>query len=488
MTTTFALLLATTLAGQGGDIAQGIVDNGHKRVAVLPVVLCRYSGEQSTVGSLGPRGKSLSNALYDQLVASSRSGRYGGQYEVIPERTILRAMRSRGFGPSDLEDPMKVRQLARDTGADSLVAVSYDEVPSIFGDDRPQRQPAQVVLVSQTLDGTDGAVTHSAKLLDDLTLSKAAYQGESWELRRWNGNTLTNVGIDLPGLQAFGVGPAWEKPQYAAIRPNLVHPALNPDFPYAVSLEVDGQERYPKPLECGGKTFLLVDLNPGEDYRIILDNRSQKPVYCALFIDGACAIDRVVLEPGDLETRRHWYLPPNSGRRAINGWYTIPRDGRGQPGNSQFFDRFTIVPRGESTEHGASFERNVGMITAVFYTYGMEGIQQPDPSMTPRSLPAAAFGTGLGGRKETSLEFVKGKRGLMLAAMTFYYRSAEQVAQLIRGEASPGDDPLARFQQVSHTSDVPPSVSDPGTPAPPPMADETPRPSKNGAEEYELEP
>ena len=74
MTTTFALLLATTLAGQGGDIAQGIVDNGHKRVAVLPVVLCRYSGEQSTVGSLGPRGKSLSNALYDQLVATSLEG------------------------------------------------------------------------------------------------------------------------------------------------------------------------------------------------------------------------------------------------------------------------------------------------------------------------------------------------------------------------------------------------------------------------------
>ena len=74
-------------------------------------------------------------------------------------------------------------------------------------------------------------------------------------------------------------------------------------FAWDPGLEVDGRERYPQPLERGGKSFLLVDLNPGEDYRIILVNRSEKPVYCALFIDGACAIDRVVVEPGDLETR-----------------------------------------------------------------------------------------------------------------------------------------------------------------------------------------
>jgi hypothetical protein len=149
------------------------------------------------------------------------------------------------------------------------------------------------------------------------------------------------------------------------------------------------------------------------------------------------------------------------------------------------------------------------MVTAVFYTYGMEGVPRPDPSLTPRALPTAAFGTGLGGRKQTSLEFIKGRRGLMLAAMTFYYRSAEQIAQLIRGEASPRD-PLARVQPVSLTVEAPPSDS--GTPTPPPSADETPppmsdetpppstdetpppstdetsRPQKDGAEEYELEP
>jgi hypothetical protein len=57
-----------------------------------------------------------------------------------------------------------------------------------------------------------------------------------------------------------------------------------------------------------------------------------------------------------------------------------------------------------------------------------------------RRLPAADFGTGLGDKKDQELEFVdKPARGLMLAAMTFYYRTEDQLEELRDGV---GDDPV----------------------------------------------
>jgi len=482
MNATLVLLLATTLGAQPGDVAQGLVEKGYKRVAVIPVVLASHSrsGEQTTAASLGPRGKSLANALYDQLRASSQSS---GKFAVVEQGSMLRAMKARGLTPDDLQDPMKVRQLARDTGADSVVALKY-EVPSIFAPSRPAQDPDHLVLVSETRDTVDGVVTQEVKLQDDLTISKAAYQGESWELRRWDGNRLENLGIDLPDPQSFGMGPAWEKHYYTHLRSGLVHPYFDSGFPYAMSVEVNGQKRTPTPLQRGDKTFLLVELNQGEQYQIILENRSQKPVYCALYVDGASSIDRLVAEPADLETRRHWYLPPNSGRRAIGGWYTIPRNANGQPLAQQFYDHFTIVSRDESLQQGASFEQNVGMITALFYTQGMEGIQQPPPSMTPRALPASIGGTAAGGRMDASLEFSAGiNRGIMLAAYTVHYRSGDEVAQLIRGEGSRSDPLHPDYYQPASLERDPSESAPGGGPTPPPMAG-----GSGGAEEYELEP
>jgi len=478
MTTTFALLLAATLGAQPSDvgdassIAQGLIEKGHKRVAVVPVVLTRYSGsdQAATVGPLGPRGKSLTNALRDLLEASSEGGK---KYEVVPEQSIVRAMRARGFGPADMKDPMKVRQIGRDAGADALVVVEQ-EVPSLFGDDRQ----AEVKLVSETIDTSDGVATNETTLLDDLTLSKAAFQGESWELRRWNGDRLENVGIDLPGLQPFGMGSAWEKAQYASLRPGPVHPHLVPGFPYRVSIEVNGKPRVPQPLYDGPGAPLVVELNAGEVYRIVLDNQSHKPVYCALYIDGANSVDKVVVEPSQLETRRHWFLPPMSGRRHIDGFSTIRCDG------SRAFHRFTIATRDEVVQQGASFEPNIGMITAVFYTYGMDGIQLPPESMAPRALPRAAFGTIGGSGGQDRVELVRGRRGLMLAAMTFYYRSSEQVALLLNGKGSQSD-PL-----VHQAAYVPPAIGDngPPTPMPSPSDGTNKADTSDGAEEYQLEP
>jgi len=478
MTTTFALLLAATLGaqpsneGSASTIAQGLIENGHKRVAVVPFILTNYPGSEkpTTVGPLGPRSKSLASALRDHLEASSEGGT---KYAMVPEQSIVRAMRARGFGPEDIKDPMKARQIGSDVGADAVVVAE-----NIFGDDRQ----GTVQLVSETIDTTDGSSTNQTTLVEDVTLSTAAFQGESWELRRWNGDSLENVGIGLPGAQAFGMGPVWERAQYVSLPPSPMHPQMVPGFPYKVAIEVNGTQRVPRPLYNGPEAPLLVELNQGEVYRIVLDNQSHKPVYCALFIDGANSIDRVVVEPSQLATRQHWFLPPVSGRRHIDGFSTIGPDG------SRDFQRFTIAPREQAVGQGAGLESNIGMITAIFYTYGMDGIQLPPESMTRgRDMPRSPLGTiaGAGGRDRVDL--VRGSRGLMLAAMTFYYRSGEEIAALLNGQGSQ-DDALAYV-----AASVPPPIGDDGTPTP--MASPSDGAgradgarSSNGAEEYELEP
>jgi len=451
------------------DIVKGLVEGGHKRVAVIPAVLTQYSDsdQPTTAGPLGPLSKSYTGELRDYLAASSDEGK---KYEVIPPRSIVGWMRSRGFGPEDLNNRVKLRQISEDLNADALVVVKQ-EVPSVFGDDRPTK----VELYSETIDPSDNRRTRPLKLVDDLTLSKAAFQGQSWELRRWNGDRLESVGIDLPDPEPFGVGPAWEKKQYVSLRSGPMHPQLVPDCPYRVSIEVNGKPRAPQPLNSRPGAPLLVELNEGEVYRVILENRSQKPALCALYIDGANSIDKVVVEPSQLGIGQHWRLAP-LGKYNVVGFCTVDADGY------QHYAEFTIARRQEAVAQGASFEPNIGMITAIFYTDGMDGIEPVPERLTPRgpdALPRAAFGTVGGRRGEAQLKMVHARRGLMLAAMTFYYRSGEQVASLLDGEGSQSD-PLAHL-----TAYVPPAVGDDSPPTPSP-SDGTQ--SADRAEEYQLEP
>ena len=71
------------------------------------------------------------------------------------------------------------------------------------------------------------------------------------------------------------------------------------------------------------------------------------------------------------------------------------------------------------------------------------------------------------------LDRERGSRGLMLAAVTFYYRSSEEIAQLCNGQGSQSD-PLGRHAAFA------PHVAGGAVPPTPPRSE--------GAEEYQLEP
>jgi len=448
-------MVAASLGATPADkVAEKLVEYGHTRVGVMPSVIYREREEEHTTSKFGPEAKVYAKELYEQLMDASEQGKYKGKFRVASTSQMERTIEELSFTVDDLGDPGELKELARWAGVDTIVALTKDQsadrvvhslIEGSTGDVRLSidRVNAEIIEVSS------GHATYSQDFREDRTLGKTAYMGESWEVRRWKNGKLRNEGFDLDGKLPFGKGRKWERYQYTKLKRNLDNPLDIDDFPYNIKIYVGDSRRRPEKFATDDGDKYVVALNDGDVYRLSVQNDSDEPVYMAVYIDGLSGIDRELLEPGDLETRRHWYLPPNDGERIIAGWYVIDRNDDGSAkGEMQYYNEFKIVPREKSVAFGKSFEKNIGMITLIFYTVGMDGIEEPDDDDLPlkaRGLPAVDFGTGLGNRKDQRLEFVKkAPRGLMLAAQTIYYRTSEQVSDLRNGK---GDDPVLAKQE-----------------------------------------
>ena len=179
----------------------------------------------------------ITNAVYEKLIRDSREGRHRGRFQVIPERVMRTALRSRSIG--DLSDPKELEALAEEVGgAGGFVLVSGTEEETKIV---PTGQQTVAVSVSlkdkisgsiEVVDPNTASVTGNVDFHDELTLSKAAYQGQSWELRRWENGRLQNRAIDIDGDGAFGIGSQWEREQYLHLKPGLTNPILEASFPF----------------------------------------------------------------------------------------------------------------------------------------------------------------------------------------------------------------------------------------------------------------
>lgn len=452
-------MLTFVPSANGDDLARDIVANKHKKIGVIPTVIYRRGDHEATVSPLGPRGKVIASSIYESLIHASQHGTYKGQFQVVPERVMRSALRSRSL--DDLSSPQKLQELAKEVGgADSFLISSIDEdlsdmtvrnvgvgrgfdddqpnksntTDAADGDDKEQGNKNKAILTqkgsSEVVDVKQGVVDSQSKFSDDLTLSKAAYQGYSWELRRWNGNQLENRGIDLSGNMPFGLGASWEKEQWAHLKPDLKHPHADSTFPYPVSVKVSGAARDPVTVE----DKRVIELNQDEEFRIALGNDTDKGVYVALYIDGLNSINRLRVEPDQLELMNHWHLPAHQ-KIEIEGWHDVQRNASGKRIGTPTVSLFRIVGRGESVAAGNGFEDNIGVLTAIFYTVGMDHIEQPPAG---RGLPNSVVGVGEGARSDASISsFRQGDdRGLMLAAWTFHYRTKDQIKEIQAGTSN----------------------------------------------------
>jgi hypothetical protein len=97
-------------------------------------------------------------------------------------------------------------------------------------------------------------------------------------------------------------------------------------------------------------------------------------------------------------------------------------------------EEFIIAPADSTVAAGQGFGQQLGMITAVFYTFGLEGLPEPPPPAqfaddnTLGQARPGAFGTGAGRQTVLRLEEQSGpERGIILAAMTVHYAPSAQI-------------------------------------------------------------
>jgi hypothetical protein len=421
----FLMLLTLAQADDDGDfgrpkpvyrqLLESIAKNGYQRVGVLPRFLVREGGREVLGGSIGPEADYLPERLEESLVQFG-----GGKFKVIDGRQLREAFKSLKI--EDLGNREALGRAASAVGGmDALVVGIVTDMRAQAADGR--RAPLEIQ--ARLIDVKDSSVTSISKEIGTVTLSDAAYMGESWELRRWSGDQLQIVGLRQPSEgpggriknMLYGGGSSFDLLHYPLIRRDLPHPLLNRDCPYRLAVVVDGKER---PLErVGGKIYVALD--PGDTYWIRVENKIPRPVYMSVFVDGVNVQGKKREHPANA---KYWYLKPNYTSN-LKGWYT------GQAGNYSV-EEFVIAPASDTVAAGQGFGQQLGLITVVFNTIGMQGI--PKSGMIAFAPMPGSFGTGAGRRTGTRLEMVEGDPpGLILAAMTVYYVTSARLEELRKG-------------------------------------------------------
>lgn len=415
-------ILAVLTVGQSGvpdlslvaeQLQHPLAENNYRRVGVLPRFIVRQGTEEKLGGSIGPQGDLLAEQLGKQLLRSAQ-----GKYRVIDDRQMRAAFA--GMSIDDLSKRESLVAAAQKVGGmDALVVGTVSDLRQ----KGPEESRPELNIEARLIDIRDSSAVADAQSTHWLTLSDAAYMGESWELRRWTPGGIVNVGLDakkfINDYGPFASGPVSEEFQYTAILRNRPHPLLDSECPYRMSIFVDGQQRPLIPV----KDRLYVALEPGDVYQIRVESRSPRPAYLSLFVDGINILGKTREHPS---TSKFWRLA--AGQKAqFAGWTT---GGGGQYKQEEFM----IAPADSTVAAEQGFGQQLGMITGVFYTFGLEGLPEPPPpaqfaddNTLGASMPGA-YGTGAGRQTVLRLEEQSGpERGIILAAMTVHYAPSAEI-------------------------------------------------------------
>jgi hypothetical protein len=407
---------ATAGVSPADKMVQTILNKGYKRVAVLPRVVSRNSSEDNRVSgknSLGALSVAWPDELYDALIDASLNS--NGKFAVVTDQQVLQALKGKKGDDVGTDEMWKV--IREKTGADFLASIDVTDPGPIEG----RTGAAEVKRVVNGVDLKNNSAAGRVTQNYSKSLSDAAYAGESFVAREWKGNRLEATGLSGSG-KLFDVGPMAEKEQYANLNAQEKHPLLLSDFPYRFVIEVNGMPRIPKIID----EQLVVTLDVGEEYIVRVWNQDSRDVFMGLYIDGVNTNGAHLERPDATLTTNCWWLPAGPDSRRIQGWRSVDPVSR-----QEAIERFVVVGAKDSVAREASqaggegFDDSLGMITAIFYTYGMDNISNAKAVQKPAG---DEIGTGRGAKQGVGPSEVDPnakQKGLMLSSATVYYRSTQ---------------------------------------------------------------
>jgi hypothetical protein len=348
----------TALSRTSEELLRAIVQKGYRRVGVFPQCTGRQGAgdAESFSGPTAAHAKLFAERLQEALVRQS-----AGRFEVISQRVMGKACE--GIAIGDLGDPKRLQELAeRVGGMDALVVGTVTEQHDLSSGQQFFDVRSELIEVSG---GASGSVS-TERLA--VSIAGLAYSGRSFELRRWSGGTLENV-----GLRREAEGRAFLAGDYnpasglspADILPDQCHPLDDPECPFGLEILVDGK---PRPRQRVGRD-VYVALERGERFGIGIQNRSGQDAYLALFVDGLNVLGKKRESPSNC---RCWHVGKQD-EYLFRGWYS--------GANTQYVEEAFEITSASGSEAGKQgFADSLGMITAVFYTIGV-------PPQTARPAP-----------------------------------------------------------------------------------------------------
>ena len=413
-------------------ILNEIAARGYRRVGVAPKFTVDQAGRKFFVDEAGLLVDQFPQILTEALIKGARRTR-----ETTFETISLDQMRSlfSNMAESDYTDPKKIEVLTKTIGGiDAIVIGRIEDVTKYTGlkttliqgqdvkvfetvpsAERPQpiddESIAQFNIKCRMIEAATGRVVMVADEELQLSLSDAAYLGESWELRRWtDAGQLTNIGLNDVGargqkISPFGYGRAYELAHYALIRRDRSNPQLEPECPYKLSIRSGEGTIDLTPL--GERLYAAIE--PGDTYSIVVSSKSSKPTNLALYVDGVNVRGKVRDNPANAKLL---LVPPRSDL-TVAGW--LEKD---LPTGE--LASFMMVKGDDTVTAQLGVGDRIGQITAVFLTYGRDGLPEA-PALKSGPL-SGTFGTGLGKPVERGdLQLSNAPSGPILAAITIQY-------------------------------------------------------------------
>ena len=397
------LLLAAVVSTNVKEIPEvvgGLIDRGNRKVLLYPALVEEHDGKLRLVRESHFSSVAVSR-IRTQMEEVAR-----GRVEFVDAPSTNNAIRD--FYISELVKKESVKEVLDTTGADVLI---FGFAKSIQGASQ------QIELVQLTRSQASYTLTQQrATIKKAIGLSDLAYHGKNFEVRRLNADGhITAVGFNATKRQQAslnGLDESYEQLHAALLSQTQDDLLADPEFPFDVSIQVDGNDR----AISHNRGQYVIELNEGEQPKILMKNRAASNVLVGVYIDGNNIIGSVPKSPLDATTRDHLVLAPKHPYH-IRGWYKMI-DGQ------QHILPFVVqdVPDGRNRK---AFDP-AGMITFVFYSSGTGDLTIPTPIVSRR------LRMGAGEPEPINVRRLPGRKGLMLAAITIYYQSKRQTQKIVK--------------------------------------------------------